>query len=163
MACTRCAGAQDSHASCHEPPESGLPVNLPLLAKLVSAMGDSSALTTVKGVRYTAQVSSGAGPAENKTVVTLTHVYPDRFMLTTQGPGDSGTYIDASPDRAFVSSTGGTRTDLPETLRVELLKSVRLDVFYVTQNIGREKIKITDVGSDRVGDIEVEKLVLNVG
>ena len=47
-------------------------------------------------------------------------------------------------------------------MRDELLKTVRLDRFYVGQNIGSSKVTVTDTGTERIGDVEAAALHLNV-
>jgi hypothetical protein len=78
------------------------------------------------------------------------------------GETESINRLEASPASAFVQLSGGAKTNLPEAIRDKILKTVRLDRFYVGQNIGSSKVTVTDTGTERIGDVEVAALHLNV-
>lgn len=137
--------------------------NAPLMEKFVAELGDTTALASLKAIRYTIAVSTGTGANLVNAEVTQTRVFPDRLVMITRilGGTESESYLEVSPSDAFVLSEG-SKTSLPEAMRIELLNTVRLDRFYVGQNIGSSKVTVTDTGTERIGDVGAAALRLNV-
>jgi hypothetical protein len=133
-----------------------------LMSRFVSGLGDATTLASLKAIRYTTVISVGTGANPVKVEVTQTRVYPDRLILVTRIPGGAENYLEASPTGAFTQLSGGPRTNLPEAMRDELLKTVRLDRFYVGQNVIGRKVTVADTGTERIGDVDAAVLRINV-
>ena len=140
------------------------PSGASLMSKVVTNLGDATALASLKAIRYTGTISTGSGSNQANVEVTQTRVYPDRLVLITRilGGTQSENRLEASPSSAFVQVSGGSKTNLPDALRDELLKTVRLDRFYVGQNLGSSKVTVTDTGTERIGNVEAAVLHVNV-
>jgi hypothetical protein len=132
-----------------------------LMTRFVAELGDATKVASLKAIRYTTAISAGTDANPVKGEVTQTRVYPDHLLMVTRILGGTS-YLEASPAGAFVQPSGGSKTTLPEAMRDELLKTVRLDRFYVGQNIGSSKITVTDTGTQRIGNVEAAALHLNV-
>jgi hypothetical protein len=155
--------AQAAHvAVCQAAPEPATSNNASLVGKVVDALGYATTLASLKAIRYTTAISAGTDANPVKVQVTQTRVYPDRLVLVTRIPGGAESYVEASPAGAFTQLSGGQKTNLPEAMRDELLKTVRLDRFYVGQNVGSRNVTVTDTGTERIGDVEAAVLRLNV-
>jgi hypothetical protein len=132
------------------------------IGKATDALGDPSALKSLKAIRYTTLLSTGADANMGKIEVVQTRVFPDRLVFITRIAAGGESYMEATPAGAFTQPTGGTRTNLPNVIRDELLKTVRLDRFYIGQNIASGKVTVTDMGTDHIGDVDTAVLRLNV-
>jgi hypothetical protein len=148
-------------AVCQSASEPATPKNAPLMTKVIAQLGDSAAIGSLRSIRYTSALSMGTDANQVKIQTTLTRVYPDRLVLITRAPGQTESYIVASPAGAFVQ-IGGQKTNLPEEMRDALLKTVRLDAFYVSQNADSGRVTVTDTGTKRIGGIAAAVLSLNV-
>jgi hypothetical protein len=105
--------AQDTHpAVCQEHPASAsAPVSGPLLTKVVASLGDPRVLASLRGIRYTAELSPESDSTK-KIQMTLTRIYPDHTVLVTDAPGLPETRLEVSPVEAFKRVSGGEKTDL---------------------------------------------------
>jgi hypothetical protein len=157
------ARAQDSHpAVCRESPFSPIPpVNGPLLGKVVASLGDPRVLASLRGIRYTAELSPENDPTK-KIQMTLTRAYPDHVVVVTHIAGLAETRLEVSPVVAFKQVSGGEKTDLAAEMKDELLKVARLDRYYVGQNIGSGKITVTETGTEMIDGVEATALRVTV-
>jgi hypothetical protein len=155
--------AQVAHvAVCQATPLPTTSNDASLLSRLVADLGDPSALASLKAIRYTTVISTGTEANPVNVEVTQTRAYPDRFVMSTRILGATESYLEASPTGAFVQPSGGSRTSLPEAMRDELLKTVRLDRFYVGQNIGSSTVTVKDTGTEQIDGVEAAVLHIDV-
>jgi hypothetical protein len=156
--------AQSRHlAVCQTPAAMPVtPSNASLMSKVAASLGDPNALASLKAIRYTEEISAGASASAVGVEVIQTRIYPDHLVLITHTPGGLESHLEASPAGAFMQVSGGPKTNLSGEMSDELLKIVRLDRFYVGQNIGRGKVTVTETGTERIGDVEAAALRLNV-
>ena len=152
--------AQSSHpAACHVAPSiSHPPSDIPVVEKVVASLGDPNVLASLRGIRYTTTISVGA----IKLNTALTRIYPNHLIIVTSGAGVPETRIEASPNGAYRQTSGGPKTQFPDDMAAELLKTVQYDRFYVGQNMGSIKVKVTDAGTEKIADIEATMLRLDI-
>jgi len=154
------ARAQDRHpAVCHAAPTvSTLTGNTSVIERAVAHLGDPHVLASLHSVRYETAITAGA----IKVNSSVTRTFPDHMILVTRSVGIPDARLDASPDGAYSQISGGPKTQLPDTLRDDLLKTVRRDRFYIGQNITNGKAKLTDAGSEKIGDTNAAVLRLDI-
>jgi hypothetical protein len=151
--------AQSHPATCNAVSTISNPPNdIPVVQKVVTFIGDPNVLASLRGIRYTATMSTNG----NKINMTLTRIYPDHLILVTNATGVSEVRIEASPEGAYIQVSGGPKRPFPDAIRDEFLKTVQFDRFYVGQNIGSIKVKVTDAGTEKIGNIEANVLRLDV-
>jgi hypothetical protein len=161
LACGTPTQAQSSRlATCLSILSTSRPPNdIPLLQKVELSFGDPNVLKSLRSVRYTYTITiSGGSPNVDGT---LTRIYPNHLIMLT-GAGASRSRLEATPTGAYIQVSGGTKSQLSDAMRDELLKTVQHDHFYVVQNIGSDNVRVTNAGIEHIGETKAAILRIDI-
>lgn len=129
-----------------------------LLAKVVSAMGGTAKLASVKDLTTKAKLTTKTPAGEMELTATTVVAFPDRMRSEIQTP--MGTVVQAiGPAGAFVVTPMGTQ-DLPVSVREEMARQILRQPVLMAQRADDPKLVATLGGKEKAGAVEADVLDL---
>ena len=138
-------------------------LDVPLLTRILNAMGGKQAVAQVRSIRYemTSQRKTPYGDATGQ--VSQTRIFPDTLTMDTQSAAGK-IYVSVSPTESYMQASNAPKTALPGVAVDEVKNTLKRDRYWVAQHFGDGSIKINEVGKDKISGKSVTILeVVNQG
>ena len=142
-------------------PAASNPEGVALANKVASFVGGAAAIQNVKGIRRVGTMNmrtpQGAMDIETDEVTS----YPETSRRVMKGAMGEMTMV-VSPNAAFMSTPNGSQ-DMPGSQKAAIQSEARQDMLTVLRNINNPDYTFTLAGTEKVGDINAQVLLINAG
>lgn len=155
-----CTGQQPISCAAFNPPTQ--PQDVPLLTKVLNAMGGKDAVANVKSIRYEMTSKRKTSYGEATAQVSQVRAFPDTLTMDTQTVTGK-IFVSISPSEAYMQASNAPKTALPTAAADEARNTLKRDRYWVAQHFGTGAVNIREAGKDRISGKPVTILEVQSG